>query len=122
EIPTPGFASARRSQLLILDRVGVPVRPSPILEMPPRVDLPEARAAAETDERMVPVFDAHAGMLRVRGFEGNTRSHHAAHLTQMAPVGLADLVARWRAPSSSPEGCSPGDERSDCAEEPGATE
>jgi hypothetical protein len=98
EIPTPGFASARRTQQIILERVGVTSREMPMLEMPPRVDLPEARGAAEKDERMVPIFDLRAGMLRVRGFEGITRSHHAAHLTQMSPVALADLATRWAGP------------------------
>lgn len=99
EIPTPGFASAGRTQKLILDRVGVEPQKTPMLAMPPQVALVEARGAAKEDKKMIPISDLRAGLLRVRGFRGDTRDHHAAHLTQMSPVALAELALRWSAES-----------------------
>ena len=97
----PGvYASTRRSQFYLLEQVGARPNDNAMLPIPPRVELDAARfaVAPEKKKAMVPTSVTRVGMLRVQGFEGITREHHAAHLTQMAVVGLADLAKRWSKP------------------------
>ncbi len=100
EITPPGYAGTKRSQLYILDRLGIKPRTGPMLALPEHLSLPAAKGAAPggADEHMIPMSDTRRGMLRVQGFKGDTKAHHTAHLTQMAAVALPDLVARWSGP------------------------
>lgn len=99
EIAPPGYAGTMRSQLWILDRLGIAPRTGPMLPLPEHLQLAAAKGAAPggADEHMIPTSDTRKGMLRVQGFKGDTKAHHTAHLTQMAAVALPDLVARWTA-------------------------
>jgi hypothetical protein len=63
-----------------------------MLPLPPHLELETSR---NRHERMVPTADTRVGMLRIQGFQGNTKEHHAAHLIQMAAVALPDLRDRW---------------------------
>lgn len=100
QIIPPGFASARRSQEYVLDQVEETLVSPPVLRRPKHLQLESAKiAVAQGKEKfMVPTMDVRAGNLRVQGFEGITKEHHIAHLTQMASVVLPDLVARWSKP------------------------
>ncbi len=100
EIDPIEFASARRTQLHILEQLDEePVSP-PVLRRPEHLALEAAKiAVAPTKEkRMVPIMDARLGNLRIQGFEGITKEHHIAHLTQMAAVALPDLARLWKSP------------------------
>lgn len=96
EIRTVDYASAQDTQRFILSELGHPTSGPPLLPSPPALRLPAAERAVKKHRPMVPVSDTRVGLLRVRGFEGNTEDHHSAHLTQMAPIAFADLAARWR--------------------------
>jgi len=37
------------------------------------------------------------GSFRIRGYRGNTRGHHMAHLFQMGATVLPELAQRWDA-------------------------
>jgi hypothetical protein len=102
----PGlYAGTRRTQEYLLSQMGVALAVEPMLPLPPHVTLPGARGAVASgrDQKMVPTSDTRVGSLRVQGFEGNTRKHHASHLTQMAAVALGDLAARWKKPATAPK-------------------
>ena len=100
DIDPGAYAGTRRTQLYLLEQLGIHVTKQPMLPLPEHLDLVAARGAVASGKgkKMVPTSDTRVGMLRVQGFEGNTREHHAAHLTQMAAVALPDLAARWRRP------------------------
>ncbi len=109
QIVPPTFASARRSQEFVIDQLtDTPLAP-PVLRRPEHLALESAKIAVAQGKAkvMVPTMDLRLGNLRVQGFEGITKEHHIAHLTQMAAVVLPDLVKRWRTqrnkPSSSNE-------------------
>jgi hypothetical protein len=89
------YAGTERTHRYLLKQVNATVNASPMLPMPAQLALPAARRAAKKPRRMVPISDTRVGLLRVRGFEGNTRDHHAGHLTQMASIALGDLADRW---------------------------
>jgi hypothetical protein len=97
EIDPKVFASAKRSQLHLLDQIGAKPYVSPMLPFPPTLELPAAAraVAAGRAQRLVPTSDTRVGLLRVQGFKGELAEHHAAHLTQMAVIGLPDLARRW---------------------------
>jgi len=100
EIDPGAYAGTQRTQLHLLHELGIEVPKQPMLPLPEHLDLVAARGAVASGKakRMVPTSDTRVGMLRVQGFEGNTREHHAAHLTQMAAVALPDLAERWSHP------------------------
>lgn len=97
EIDPITYASTKRTSAFLLKAVGATRNASAMLPLPPTVRLAAAAKAVASDrvQGMVPLSDTRAGTLRIQGFAGNTREHHAAHLTQMAAVGLPDLAARW---------------------------
>jgi hypothetical protein len=92
EIDPVTYASSTKTAALLLERVGSEVRHDAVLPLPAHLELDSSR---NRNERMVPTSDTHVGMLRVQGFQGNTKEHHAAHLIQMAAVALPDLRKRW---------------------------
>ncbi|MEQ9323985.1 MAG: hypothetical protein RIF41_32775, partial [Polyangiaceae bacterium] len=100
DIDPGAYAGTRRSQLYLLEQLGIHVTKQPMLPLPEHLSLVAARGAVASgkEKKMVPTSDTRVGMLRVQGFEGNTREDHAAHLTQMAAVALPDLRARWSKP------------------------
>jgi hypothetical protein len=97
EIDPVAYAGTKRSQLFILEQLGIASNAHPMLQLPASLSLPAAKNASPggVNQPMVPTSDTRKGMLRVQGFKGDTKAHHAAHLTQMAAVVLPDLVARW---------------------------
>jgi hypothetical protein len=109
QIEPPGFASARRTQAYVLDQLkGERVSP-PVLKPPRHLSLDSAKIAVAQgkEKRMVPTMDVRMGNLRVQGFEGVTKEHHIAHLTQMAAVVLPDLVSRWAPKNEHPRVTAP---------------
>ncbi len=101
EIDPRRYASTKRTATLILDSVGAKVKSSPLLPMPEHIQLTSVNGIApERNARMMPTSDTRVGLLRVQGFKGDTKAHHAGHLTQMAAIGLPDLAERWSKPPS----------------------
>ncbi len=103
EIDPRRYASTKRTAALIIDSVGAKVHGSPLLRMPEPVVLKTEQAlSADRTARMIPTSDTHVGLLRVQGFKGRSKAHHAAHLIQMAAIGLPDLAERWSKPAQRP--------------------
>ncbi len=97
------FASAKRTQLYVLEQVPGERDVNEKPPSPKHLALESAKIAVAfgKEKRMVPTLDVRMKNLRVQGFEGHTKEHHIAHLTQMAAVVLPDLLARWRQPPQS---------------------
>jgi hypothetical protein len=97
EIEPPSFAGSRDTATYLLRSVGARPDEDVMLELPPHLQLRAAANAVSKrrEKRMVPYSDTHVGDLRVRGYRGDTREHHMAHLLQMAATALPDLADRW---------------------------
>jgi hypothetical protein len=100
QIETVDYASTARTARFILESVGAEPARSPMLPLPPHLELEAARGAMPREAWLIPVSHTEVGLLRVLGFRGNTPEQHAAHLTQMAAVALPELARRWAAPSA----------------------
>ncbi len=72
-----------------------PVENAPVA--PEHLHLKSALNAVEPslEKKMEPVRDVRAGGLHVRGFRGQTREHHSAHLLQMGATLFPELAERW---------------------------
>ncbi len=92
------YGSTKRTAEHLLRTVGASVHRPAILEIPAHVTLPDLQGVARRlrERRMEPASDTEVGDFRVRGFRGNTKEDHAAHLLQMAATALPDLAERWR--------------------------
>ncbi|MBI4700931.1 MAG: hypothetical protein HY744_07170 [Deltaproteobacteria bacterium] len=97
EIEPQGYAGTAEVAADLLASVGATPAARPLLEAPAEVDLEAARHAVPSERRqkLEPLSDSRVGLLHVRGFRGNTKEHHIAHLTQMAATILADLSEHW---------------------------
>jgi hypothetical protein len=64
---------------------------------PAHLQLKSAVNAVEPslEKKMEPVRDVRVGDLHVRGFRGQTREHHSAHLLQIGATLMPELAARW---------------------------
>jgi hypothetical protein len=92
------YGSTKRTAEHLLSAVGASVHRPAILEIPAHVTLPNLQGVARRlrEHRMEPASDTVIGDFRVRGFRGNTKEDHAAHLLQMAATALPDLAEHWR--------------------------
>lgn len=97
EIEPPSFAGSRDTAAYLLRSVGARPDEDVMLELPPHLELRAAANAVSKrrEKRMLPYSDTQIGDLRVRGYRGDTREHHMAHLLQMAATALPDLAKRW---------------------------
>ena len=89
------YAAAEATASFLVKSVGARRRPS--AEAPPYLHLRSMEGAVikRLEKTMDPTTEATAGGLHVRGFRGNTREHHMAHLFQMGATVLPELVRRW---------------------------
>lgn len=101
EIEPPNFAGSRDTAAYLLKSVGATPDDDVMLELPPHLKLQAAKNAVSKrrEKRMIPYSDTRVGSLHVRGYQGDTREHHMAHLLQMAATALPELAERW---TSSP--------------------
>ena len=92
EIEPPGFAGSADTAAYLLRAVNAKPVTEAILELPPHLQLRAAKRAVakRKEKRMIPYADTRVGQLRVRGYRGDTREHHMAHLLQMAATALPD--------------------------------
>jgi len=97
EIEPPSFAGSRDTAAYLLRSVGARPDEDVMLELPPHLKLHAAANAVSKrrEKRMLPYSDTQVGDMRVRGYRGDTREHHMAHLLQMAATALPDLAERW---------------------------
>lgn len=99
EIDPPGYAGSRETAQYLLQactsRGTVEDEP---LEVPlyRKLDAMRGAIAKEDVQRLSPTTNRHVGQFHVRGYEGNTRGHHMAHLFQMGATILPELVTRWQ--------------------------
>jgi hypothetical protein len=95
EVDPPEFAGARACVDWILARVGG--RRVAAYDVLPRLELVEARGAVAKDKEKLleQTSEARVGLFRVRGFTGNTKEHHMAHLLQIGATLLPELAERW---------------------------
>ena len=100
QIETHGYASTTETAHVLLRSIARKAEKPPMLELPQRVNLRSAAHAISRKTELVPLSDTRLGDLRIRGFKGKGKEHHAVHLTQMAPMVLTDLRGRWSKPRS----------------------
>jgi hypothetical protein len=98
EIDPITYAGTRETALYLLDAVkddGDVIRT--MSPAPARLKLEAMRnAVSASDARYLePIDEARVGQFHVRGFRGNTKGHHMAHLFQMGSTVLPELVSRW---------------------------
>lgn len=99
EIKPPGFAGSGATAAYLLSAVGSrPAARDAMLEMPPHLALEAAAhaVAKRREKRMIPYTDTRVQGLHIRGFRGDTREHHMAHLLQMGATALPELAERWK--------------------------
>jgi hypothetical protein len=98
EIDPPGYAGTRATAEHL---VGVARSHGEIVSKEPSVPaslkLVSMRGAVSKEDarRLEPIDDRRVGDFHVRGFRGNTRGDHMAHLFQMGSTVLPELVRRW---------------------------
>jgi hypothetical protein len=101
EISPPLYGGTSSTAEYILRAVGAEPVKNAMLELPPHVKLVAAEHAVSKrlEKKMVPISDSRVGLLRIRGYSGDTREHHMAHLLQMAATLLPELRDRWAQPT-----------------------
>jgi hypothetical protein len=67
------------------------------LVAPAHLQLKAALNAVEPslEKKMEPMRDVRVGDLHVRGFHGQTKEHHSAHLLQIGATLMPELAERW---------------------------
>ena len=96
EVDPPFYAGTTQTADVLLGLVdGKRGEPSPA---PEHVNLKsgEKAVAKKLEKWMEPTTEATVGSFHVRGFRGNTKEHHTAHLLQMAATVMPELVNRWK--------------------------
>lgn len=95
EVDPPEFAGAGVCVDWLLSRVGGKRVAS--FDVLPRLELVEARGAVAKDKEKLleQTSEARVGLFRVRGFTGNTKEHHMAHLLQIGATLFPELAERW---------------------------
>ena len=102
EISPPLYGGTSTTAAFMLHAVGAEPVKNAMLELPPHVKLVAAEHAVSKrlEKHMVPISDTRVGLLHIRGYAGDTREHHMAHLLQMAATVLPELQERWAKPST----------------------
>ncbi len=98
EIDPPGYAGSRATaeHLLALSKTqGDLVVGSPTVPAYLRLEAMRGAVSKEDARRLEPLDDHQVGEFHVRGYRGNTRGHHMAHLFQMGATVLPELAQRW---------------------------
>ena len=97
EISPPLYGGTSSTADYMLRAVGAAPVKNAMLELPPHVKLVAAEHAVSKrlEKHMVPISDTRVGLLHIRGYAGDTREHHMAHLLQMAATVLPELRERW---------------------------
>jgi hypothetical protein len=100
EIDPPGYAGTRATaeHLLSVAKLRGEVEDS-ALSVPAYLKLVSMRGAVAKEDvrKLDPFSDRRVGSFRIRGYRGNTRGHHMAHLFQMGATVLPELAQRWDA-------------------------
>lgn len=100
EIDPPGYAGSRATaeHLLSVAEKRGEVKDS-ALAVPAYRKLESMRGAVAKEDvrKLEPYADQQVGSFRIRGYRGNTRGHHMAHLFQMGATVLPELAERWDA-------------------------
>jgi hypothetical protein len=100
EIDPPGYAGSRATaeHLLSVAEKRGEVKDS-ALAVPAYRKLESMRGAVAKEDvrKLEPYADQQVGSFRIRGYRGNTRGHHMAHLFQMGATVLPELAVRWDA-------------------------
>jgi hypothetical protein len=92
------YVGTRETASFLLNAVRGSATPmEPELVAPAHLQLKAAINAVEPslEKRMEPARDVRVGDLHIRGFRGQTREHHAAHLLQIGATLMPELAQRW---------------------------
>jgi hypothetical protein len=97
EVDPRAYASAEATSSYLLEAVGGERYPR-YSGVGRHVQLAAAEGAVakKKEKRMVLESEGRVGDLHVRGYLGETKEHHMAHLLQMAGTVLDELAERWR--------------------------
>lgn len=98
EIDPVTYASTSATADYLVARAGAARTPSdPARDAPPYLELESMKGAVskKLEKQMEPTTEAKRGLFHVRGYRGETKEHHMAHLFQMGATLLPELVARW---------------------------
>jgi hypothetical protein len=100
-IEPPTYAGTSAAASYLLREVGATPNIGALFELPPRVKLAccEHAVNPRLEQRLVPTSDTRVGLLHIRGYTGETKEHHMAHLLQMAATVLPELAERWSKPT-----------------------
>lgn len=98
EIDPVTYASTSATADYLIASAGASRSPSdPQRDTPLYLELESMKGAVskKLEKQMVPTSEARRGLFHVRGYRGETKEHHMAHLFQMGATLLPELVARW---------------------------
>ncbi len=99
EIDPKAYASTTATADYLVSHVGAGRSPlDPARDAPAYLELESMKGAVskKLEKHMEPTTEAKKGLFVVRGYRGDTKEHHMAHLFQMGATLLPELVARWR--------------------------
>jgi hypothetical protein len=98
EVDPRAYASASATSIYLLDAVGGERFPrDPGVGGRPRASrVGQGAVSKKKEKRMLLESEGRVGSFHVRGYLGETKEHHMAHLLQMAGTVLLELAARWR--------------------------
>jgi hypothetical protein len=101
KIEPPFYAGTASTAEYLLKSVGAQPVYGSMFEVPEHLKLKSAEHAVSKrlEKKMVPIAETRVGLFHVRGYAGDTREHHMAHLLQMAATVLPELQARWAHPT-----------------------
>ena len=98
EIEPPGYAGSRTTAEHLMGVASSHGEVAEVeLSVPVYRKLPAMRGAVSKEDakRLEPIDDRRVGSFHIRGFRGNTKGHHMAHLFQMGATVLPELARRW---------------------------
>lgn len=102
EIEPPFYAGTASTAEYLLRSVGAEPVYGTMFQVPEHLKLKSAEHAVSRrlEKKMVPIAETRVGLFHVRGYAGDTREHHMAHLLQMAATVLPELKERWDHPTA----------------------
>lgn len=98
EIDPITYASTSATADYLVAKTGTSRAPrDAVRDAPAYLELESMKGAVskKLEKQMEPTTEAKKGLFHVRGFRGETKEHHMAHLFQMGATVLPELVSRW---------------------------
>jgi hypothetical protein len=96
DVDPPFYAGTKVTASYLLEAVGADRFPRSVDETYVTIEAAKGAVAKKKEKRLRVQSEAFWGGLHVRGYGGETREHHMAHLLQMAATVLPELAERWK--------------------------